>query len=161
VVTADVLGEVVERAGREDHEWAAGIHGYGGSARDRSVATADAEHLGALGRRAQHLRQAVVRTEFDDLGFRQFLADLGDHAIARAAARGGVDDQNHTLAVRPRRCLDAQWLGGGQGVVDDRRDQAPTQRGDRRADREAGQHVAGVVRAGRDPREPDQAGQDG
>ena len=115
------LAKWLTRAGREDSERPAGMHGYGGSARDRNVATADAKHLGAFGRRAQHLRQIVGRTEFDDLGFRQFLADLGDHAIASAAARVGVDDQDDTIAVRPRRCLDTQRLGGGQGVVDDRR----------------------------------------
>ena len=152
VFTPDVLGEVVERAGRKDGERASRLHRYCGSARHGSVATADAEHLGALGRGAEHLLEVVVPREFDDLGFRQFPSDFADDAGTGPAAGCGVDDQDHARALGSGRRIDAERVGWREVVLDDRRDQARAQHGDRRADAEAREDVAGVVGAGRDAR---------
>ena len=71
-----------------------------------------AEHLGALGGRAQHVFGVVVLAEFDDLGLGQLLADLVDDAGAGAAAGRRVDDQ------RPRpHPRDASGVSTSSGSV--------------------------------------------
>ena len=152
VVTPDVLGEVVERAGREDCEWTSDVHRNRGSARHGSVATADAEHLGPFGRSTKHPLQVVALGEFDDLGFRQLSSDVADNARPGPAAGGRVDHEDHAPAVWSRRRFDAQRVSRGELVLDDRGNQARAQHRDRRADAEAHQDVAGIVGTSGDAR---------
>ena len=98
-VAADVLGEVVEGARREDRQRDARLDRDARRARHGAVAAADGEHLGALGRVAQHRLDVVALAEFDDLRLRQCFAHLVDDSRAGAAARRRVDDQHHARAV--------------------------------------------------------------
>ena len=129
-------------------------------ARHRPVAATDGEHFRPSGRRSavppRGRRPRRVRRS------RPAARPPAPRRCTRApgpAARRGIDHQHHAGAVGPGGGVHPQRVGGGNLGRHDRRHHPRAEHGDRGADAESGEHVTGVVRAGRDPGQPDQARQ--
>ena len=113
----------------------------------------------AASRNASSMSSSVA--ELDDLGGGQRFAHFVDDARARPAARRRVDHQHHARAVGAWAVSDPQRIGGGDLGRRDRRHDPAAEHCDARADAEAREHVARIVRADGDAGQPDQTGEQG
>ena len=157
---AEILGEVVERPRGEDGEGDACVHRRRRGALHGAVPARDRQDT-ARGGRLVDGRAVVTRArpaELDDPHPRQRAPHVREDLPRPPGSGARVDHEGDALAVGVR-------VAGanGQMVLDRidprRRDEAGREPRDRLAEGEARRHVAGVVRAGRDAGESDEAGQ--
>jgi hypothetical protein len=158
-VAVDVLGEVVEGPAGEHRKGQAAFHRDARRARHGAVAAADGKHLGAPGRLPQRRLDVIALAELDDLRGRQCVANFFDDARPGAAARCRIDHQHHACTVGPRWRVHPQRVGGGNLRRNDRGDYSASEHRDARADAEAGEYVARVVRADDHAGQADQTGE--
>ena len=118
-----------------------------------------AEHLGSFGRRPRRLLDGVVGRQFDDLGSRQLLADLRDDACPTPPPDAGLTTITTPSPSGRGGVSTRSGSALGMAEVDDRRHQPTPSTAIDAPIAEADEHVAGVVRAGRDAGQPDEPGQ--